>query len=418
MTPVRCAVGLLKLNRFRNHAAASIDTGGASVALYGANGTGKTNVLEAVSLLVPGRGLRRAPLEDMARRPDGSAWRVRAEAEGMEGAVGLTTGGGDGTGARPVGRTVEIDGAAAAQSALGDHLCMVWLTPAMDRLWIEGAGGRRRFLDRATLGFFPDHGEVSLNYDKAMRDRNRLLKTGEADPAWLSALEARMGRCGARIARARALTLDRLSAAQDASCALFPKAGLAIVGPMENRFAEVIRARGPEHGSETDRPARDRAENTDDALDDALDRVEAGEAADLTRDLASGRGRDQAAGRTLTGPHRADLDAVYAAKDTAARVCSTGEQKALLISLILANVRALAASGVVPILLLDEVAAHLDPARRAALHAEVAALGCQTWMTGTEPDLFADLPAAALRIETPGGLSGRRNGVAAARAAT
>ena len=280
-------------------------------------------------------------------------------------------------------RTVEIDGKTATQARLGEVLRMVWLTPLMDRLWLEGAGERRRFLDRMTLGFAPGHGEVSVAYEKAMRDRNRLLREGPADPAWLAGLEAQMARPGARIARARAAALDRLKAAQNRAETLFPKAEMTILGGMETRFSNAIR----------------------DGAD--LDLLERDEAAGLAAALADGRARDAAAGRALTGPHRSDLEAVYAAKEMPARACSTGEQKALLISLCLANARALAdETGAAPILLLDEVAAHLDGDRRRALFAEVAALGCQAWMSGTGADLFADLEPSAMRLAVAEGGEG------------
>ncbi|MEM8699390.1 MAG: DNA replication/repair protein RecF [Pseudomonadota bacterium] len=386
----------IRLGQFRSYAAGRVETGGASVALYGPNGAGKTNVLEAVSLLTPGRGLRRAGGEDLMRRPDRLGWRVRAEvaAPGMAqtGLIEIVTGMEVGAGSR----AVEIDGTATTQTALGHLVRMVWLTPAMDRLWMEGASERRRFLDRITLGFRPAHAEASVAYEKAMRERNRLLKEGRFDPAWLRGLEAQMARQGTRIARGRAEALSRLQhAAQSPDSggnSLFPRADLAILGTMETRFWDVIRSAGP---AETD-------------LDSLMDQTESEEAAGMAEALAEGRMRDAAAGRTLSGPHRSDLDAVYAAKDMPARACSTGEQKALLISLILANARALSVEGTPPVLLLDEVAAHLDADRRAALYAEIDALGCQAWMTGTGPELFEALPASALRIsvsETAGASS-------------
>ncbi|MBY8976643.1 DNA replication/repair protein RecF [Rhodobacteraceae bacterium NNCM2] len=370
----RTTVETLRLNQFRSYASAVIDSGGAPVALYGPNGAGKTNVLEALSLLVPGRGLRRAGSEELVRRPDQIGWRIRAEIAGADGMVEVVTG----TEAGSPGRSVQIDGKGATQTALGHLIRMVWLTPAMDRLWLEGAGERRRFLDRITLGFYPGHAEASVNYEKAMRERNRLLRDGIGDPAWLGGLEAQMSREGARIARARAVSLARLETAQNQAQTLFPKAEMAILGDMETRFAEVIRNVGFDS--------------------DEMDALESEEAAGLSARLGAGRGRDAAAGRTLSGPHRSDLDAVYAVKSMPARACSTGEQKALLISLILANARALADAGTTPVVLLDEVAAHLDAGRRAALYAEIEALGCQAWMTGTGPELFEELPANTLRL--------------------
>ncbi|HUS55987.1 MAG TPA: DNA replication/repair protein RecF [Thermohalobaculum sp.] len=389
----RISVLTLKLAQFRSYELCTIETGGASVALHGVNGAGKTNILEAVSMLVPGRGLRRAGADEVVRRPDNVGWRVRAAVAipigVIEIATGVATGVGGGEATR---RTVEIDGKPATQTALGQRVRMVWLTPAMDRLWLEGAGDRRRFLDRIALGFDPHHAETSVTYEKAMRARNRLLKEPGRDPgsngAWLGGLEAQMARAGARIARARADSLIRLIDAQNdtgiGGKTLFPRAELSILGDMEIRFSQALGA------------------------GDDLDQLEAEEAAALSRSLASSRARDAAAGRTLTGPHRSDLTAVYAAKNMPAAACSTGEQKALLISLCLANARALSrATGAPPILLLDEVAAHLDAARRKALFAEIEALGAQAWMTGTGPELFDGLggDAIRLRITENGGIS-------------
>lgn len=372
----RAAVLSLRLAQYRSHADTVLETGGASVVLTGPNGSGKTNLIEAVSQLVPGRGLRRASPENAVRRPDRLGWRLRAEVDTGAEEIEIVTGVEDPDSPR---RTVEIDGKAAAQTALGRHLRMVWLTPAMDRLWTEAASDRRQFLDRMAMGFQPDHAEAAIAYEKAMRARNKLLKDERegvrADPAWLGGLEAQMARAAARLARARAEALAALEAAQNEAETLFPRATLSIVGPMEMRFAEVL-ARGGGTGAD-------------------LDSVEPGEAADMARALEAARPRDAAAGRTLEGPHRSDLEAVYAAKNMPARQCSTGEQKALLISLCLANARALAAAhGAAPILLFDELAAHLDERRRRALYDEIAALGAQAWMTGTGPELFEGLAGA------------------------
>ncbi len=329
----------LALTHFRSHRATRLLLDGRPVAITGPNGAGKTNVLEAVSLLSPGRGLRRAAGEDLARRPEALGWKVTAQIRGLSAGHEVDTWAEPGE-----GRQVRIDGKAATQASLGRVLRVLWLVPAMDRLWIEAAEGRRRFLDRMTLSFFPDHAEQSLTYDKAMRDRNRLIKEQVSDAHWYAALESQMADAGTLITANRRAALARLAAAVDPASA-FPAADLALVG--------------------------------------------ADDAEDLARALAEGRRRDIAAGRTLVGPHRADLLARYAAKDVPADQCSTGEQKALLISLILANARALAQDiGAAPILLLDEVAAHLDATRRAALYDEICALGAQAIMTGTEPDLF------------------------------
>jgi len=383
--PSRLAVLSLKLAQYRSYELCTITTGGASVALHGPNGAGKTNILEAVSMLVPGRGLRRAGAGEVIQRPDGIGWRVRAEIATPAGVTEIATGV---AGPETTRRTVEIDSKSASQTALGQHVRMVWLTPAMDRLWLDAAGDRRRFLDRIALGFEPDHAEVSLTYEKAMRSRNRLLRDPGWDDAWLAGLEAQMARAGARIARARSASLIRLIEAQNdtriGGNTLFPRAELSILGDMETRFSQALGA------------------------GDDLDSLEVEEAAALSRALVSSRSRDAAAGRTLIGPHRSDLAAVYAAKNMPAAACSTGEQKALLISLCLANARALSeAIGAAPILLLDEVAAHLDTRRRKALFGEIEALGAQAWMTGTGAELFEGLGGDAIRlgVSESGGLS-------------
>jgi DNA replication and repair protein RecF len=339
------AIKTLTLSHFRSHKATQLAFDGRPVAIVGPNGAGKTNILEAVSLLSPGRGLRRAAAEDLARRPEALGWKVAAGVAGIGGPHELETWAEPG---EP--RQLRIDGKAASQASLGRILRILWLVPAMDRLWIEAAEGRRRFLDRMTLSFTPDHAELSLAYDKAMRDRNRLLKDQITDPHWYGALERQMAEAGTRIAANRQLALVRIAGA-DSSTSAFPSARLTLTGP------------------------------------DGVPEPD-----DLLAAFTDGRRRDLAAGRTLQGPHRADLAALYVSKNTPADQCSTGEQKALLISLILANARALAEDlGHPPILLLDEVAAHLDLARRAALFDEVCALGAQAIMTGTEPGLFDSL---------------------------
>ncbi|MCO6383703.1 DNA replication/repair protein RecF [Oceanicola sp. 502str15] len=355
----RLALTSLTLSHFRSHRRAELVLDGRPVALWGPNGAGKTNVLEAVSLLSPGRGLRRASAEEMARAPERLGWKVKAELASLGHIHELETWAEAGAS----GRSVKIDGKAAAQVALGRLARVVWLVPSMDRLWIEGAEGRRRFLDRIVLSFEPAHGEAVLAYEKAMRERNRLLKDMVRDAHWYAALEQRMGEEGARIHRHREEALVRLAAAQDVADSAFPAAELVLTHP---------------------EPACDTP----------------GDAAALTAALADGRARDLAATRTLTGPHRADLDATYIAKATPARLCSTGEQKALLLSLILANARALSEDfGAPPLLLLDEVAAHLDAGRRAALYAEIERLGAQAFMTGTGAELFEELGGKAQHFE-------------------
>lgn len=349
----RLALSHLTLSHFRSHRRAVLALDGRPVAIHGPNGAGKTNILEAVSLLSPGRGLRRAAADDIARQPEALGWKITAELHSLAHAHEIATW------AEPGGaRQVTIDGKSASQIALGRIARVLWLVPAMDRLWIEGADGRRRFLDRMVLSFDPGHADSTLAYEKAMRERNRLLKDDVRDPHWYAALERQMAEAGAAIHAGRLETLARLSAAQDGAETAFPAAELSL---------------DPPEGAE---------------MPDT--------AAALAEALAAGRPRDRAAGRTLTGPHRADLSATYIAKGVPARQCSTGEQKALLISLVLANARALAQDfGAPPILLLDEVAAHLDASRRAALYDEICALGAQAWMTGTGPELFEDLGTRA-----------------------
>jgi DNA replication and repair protein RecF len=361
----------LSVSHFRSHRRAALELDGRPVALFGPNGAGKTNLLEAVSLLSPGRGLRRAAAEELARRPEAIGWKITARVEAPGNAHEIET-----VAEGSAARSVRIDGKAATQTRLGGILRMVWLTPAMDRIWIEGASERRRFLDRATLSFDPNHAERSLAYEKAMRERNRLLKDDVRDRAWHAALEARMAEAGAAIARARVETVARLAAAQADAGTAFPAAEIAAEGETERRFAEDVAS--------------------------GADATEAeGRTADWLRGaLAEGRGRDFAAGRALAGPHRTDLTATYAAKGTEARLCSTGEQKALLVSLVLANARALTReAGAPPVLLLDEVAAHLDADRRAALYDEIAALGAQAWLTAAGRELFAPLEGRAQIFE-------------------
>jgi DNA replication and repair protein RecF len=358
------AITSLTLSHFRSHRAARLGFDGRPVAIFGANGAGKTNILEAVSLLSPGRGLRRAAADEMARKPEALGWKVTADVQGLGAAHHIETWATTGE-----GRQVLIDGKAATQISLARILRMVWLVPAMDRLWIEAAEGRRRFLDRMTLSFAPDHAEAVLTYEKAMRDRNRLLKDQVTDPHWYGALEGQMALAGATIIENRASALHRLLQAQIGAETAFPQADLAIIGP------DGEDAVATEH---------------------------------LAEALSDNRRRDIAAGRTLIGPHRADMAAIYSVKAMPADQCSTGEQKALLISLILANARALAADlGTAPIVLLDEVAAHLDAGRRAALYDELCTLGAQALMTGTGPELFDTLGsrAQAFEIADDNGLS-------------
>ena len=339
------SLSALTLSHFRSHRLARLSLDARPVAIHGPNGAGKTSILEAVSLFSPGRGLRRASAEEMTRRPEALGWKVTAVMHALGQVYEVETWSENGS-----ARQIRIDGKIAAQTALGKVARVLWLIPSMDRLWIEGAEGRRRFLDRMTLSFIPQHAQLSLDYEKAMRERNRLLKDMVRDPHWYTALEARMAETGAAIHANRLKTLDELADAQADAHTTFPAATLSLL-PGELGMPD-----------------------------------------DLQLALADNRSRDLAAGRTLIGPHRADLHGVYTARDVPAKDCSTGEQKALLVSLILANARALARGfGAPPLLLLDEVAAHLDADRRAALYEELCVLGAQAWMTGTETQLFDSL---------------------------
>ncbi|MDX1780560.1 MAG: DNA replication/repair protein RecF [Thalassovita sp.] len=350
------AIKQLTLSHFRSHKSGRIECDGRPVAIYGANGSGKTNILEAVSLFSPGRGLRRASAEEMMRRPETLGWKITGLLQSGPRLHEIEIWSDKGA-----ARQLKIDGKAAAQLELANLSRVLWLIPSMDRLWIEGAEGRRRFLDRMALSFFPAHAEATLAYEKAMRERNRLLKDQVRDAHWYAALESQMAQNGAAIHAHRIATLEFLGDAQARAETAFPAATL-----------ELMQSEGEMPETE----------------------------ADLRDALAESRFRDLAAGRSLVGPHRTDLYGVFAAKGVPARDCSTGEQKALLVSLILANARALSDRiGMPPILLLDEVAAHLDAGRLAALYDEIVGFGAQAWMTGTGPELFDALGPRAQYIE-------------------
>ena len=351
------AVTKLALFHFRNHRSLRLELDGRPVALFGPNGSGKTNVLEAVSLLSPGRGLRRAAPAEMARHSGGSrGWKVTAVLQSRGQAHETATWAvADGP------RQVSIDGKAAAQTALSRVVRVVWLVPSMDRLWTEGPDQRRRFLDRITLSLDPGHAVRAQTYERAMRERNRLLKEQVRDLHWYAALESRMAAAGCAMQAARRTTLAKLESAQTSVESAFPVAGLSLVEPDGGAVPES--------------------------------------ADDFARALAERRPGDLIAGRTRMGPHRIDLEARYAAKGIPARNCSTGEQKALLISLVLASARALLEDfGAPPILLLDEIGAHLDADRRAVLYDEICALRAQAWMTGTGSGLFDTLGNRARRL--------------------
>ena len=372
----RAALLSLTLTDFRSYERATLRPDGASVYLFGANGAGKTNLLEAISLLSPGKGLRGSSLVEVGRRLPGEvggrAWAVAAEAQsGDDEPVRL------GTGVELAGaarRIVRIEGETVSPGRLADHVRPIWLTPAQDRLFLEAAGERRKFFDRLVYAGEPDHARHANAYDKAQRERMRLLtdaaESGQpADSIWLTALEARLGQAGALMSAARARTLLALQAEIDSrGDRPFPRARLALTGEWEKLALEGLE------------PAEIEAR--------------------LATALAAARPRDGAAGRALTGPHRGDLAIHHADKDRPAAECSTGEQKALILNLVLAQAARLsrAKDAPNPILLLDEVAAHLDLKRRAALADEITALGLQAFLTGTDESLFDHLKGRALGV--------------------
>jgi DNA replication and repair protein RecF len=348
------AVTRLSLTDFRNHRDARLEAGEGFVLLSGPNGAGKTNVLEAVSLLTPGRGLRQVTISEMARSDGPGGFAVAARLDD-ETEIGTGT-----TPAAPDRRQVRINGAPAAVNSLGERLAVLWLTPAMDRLFTESAGGRRRFLDRLTLALEPGHAHHAARYEAAMRARNKLLGEDlDADPDWLTALETQMGEHGAMLVQARGRTVEALTG--------------AMAGLPEDDFPRA-------------------------AL--ALDGWEAG---DLGSTLRANRSRDSSAGRATEGPHRQDLIITHVAKNQPAARGSTGEQKALLLGLVLAHAELVAERrGAPPVLLLDEVAAHLDPDRRAALFVRLEDRG-QVWMTATEASLFDAIGSNATRFHVESG---------------
>lgn len=361
--PDPVAISRLKLSNFRNYASADIALEPGLVVLAGENGAGKTNLLEAISLLTPGRGLRRAAYSDMQGKAGTGGFAIHATVENPDGETEIGTGTSGGEGEN--GRRVRINGANATADELMERLRVAWLTPAMDALFTGPAGDRRRYLDRLVLAIDPAHGRRALDYEKAMRGRNRLLAEDSRDGRWFEAIEAQMAETGVAIAAARMelLQLMRAMIEKLPEGGPFPKADIAIEGDVERQIA--------------DRPAVE---------------IEEG----LIRQLAEDRGRDRAAGRTLAGPHRSDLLVRHRPKDMAAEFCSTGEQKALLVGMTLAHARLTAeVAGMTPILLLDEIAAHLDEGRRAALFSILGESGGQTLMTGTDAALFSSIAEQA-----------------------
>jgi DNA replication and repair protein RecF len=372
----RLYVSRLSLTDFRNHAALELELDARPVCLFGPNGAGKTNLIEALTTLAPGRGLRGAGVMELARDGGGERaqpWAVSARvvSDGEESILGT---GAERTPEGGLKRLTRRDGRPATASELGEAARMTWLTPAMDRLWSGAAGDRRKFFDRLTLSRAPEHGHAAAAYERAVRERTRLLSDRVFDDAWLGGLEREMAAHGAAIAAARVETLARLQQAIDARPdGAFPKAVLALEGLLEQRFEAGEKSADVEE--------------------------------DFTALLRDMRGRDAGAGRALDGPHRSDLVARHAAKDMPADQCSTGEQKALLLGLALAQARALAEDpGAGPaLILIDEAAAHLDSIRRAALYDELLAGAGQAWLTGTDENLFEAFAARAQRFEVRDG---------------
>jgi DNA replication and repair protein RecF len=370
----------LSLTHFRNYRTASLEARGDVVVLVGPNGAGKTNCIEAISFLSPGRGLRRATLDDVADIQGDGSWAVSAEIEGALGLATLGTGiDPPGAEAAAVSRRCRIDREpVGSATAFGDHLRMVWLTPTMDGLFTGAASERRRFFDRLVLAIDGEHSARVSALDRSLRSRNRLLEVRNFDDHWCDAIERETAELAVAVAAMRGQTLTRLIAmlrtrgAQSA----FPSADIMLDGWMENALMN----------------------ETATAVEDRYREI-----------LRQRRARDAAAGRTLDGPHLTDLQVIYAPKNMPARDASTGEQKALLIGLVLAHANLVSEmTGITPLLLLDEVVAHLDPNRRAALFAELAKLGAQVWMTGADPAAFTDIGASGEIFDVENGRIARR----------
>ena len=372
----------LTLSNFRSYRAASVAVDAQLVVLVGPNGAGKTNLIEAISFLAPGRGLRRATLDDVAFTEGDGSWAAAAE---LEGVLGLAT---LGTGIEPpssedatLARKCRVDGETVPSAAsFADHLSVVWMTPAMDGLFGGPASERRRFLDRLVLAVDGTHSSRVNALERSLRSRNRLLEQPSPDAHWLDAIEHETAEVAIAVAAARAETVRRLGAALARNrdpASPFPWAGVALEGWVENALME--------------QPATEVEDRYRTALRD-------------------NRARDAAAGRTTDGPHLTDLQVIYAPKSMPARDASTGEQKALLIGLVLAHATLVAEmTGIVPLLLLDEVVAHLDPNRRAALFDELKKLGAQVWLTGADPAAFAEIGAGGEVFDVESGrVSARR----------
>lgn len=365
-------VSRLILTDFRNYHSLSLDFSPGAIVLTGDNGAGKTNLLEAISFLTPGRGLRRASHDDVTRAGAMNGFAIHARIEGAFGEVEIGTGTiGDGEAS---GRKVRINGAPARSAdEMLEWLRVIWLVPSMDSLFTGPASDRRRFIDRLVLAIDPSHGRRALDYEKAMRGRNRLLSENARDEGWFEAIERQMAETGTAIAAARVEMVRLLCGMIEhlSSDGPFPKADIALSGTLEGALA----------------------------YQPAVDVEEA-----FLRSLSANRYRDRAAGRTLEGPHRSDLNVRHRPKDMPAGLCSTGEQKALLTGLVLSHTRLVAElTRSAPVLLLDEIAAHLDAGRRAALFEILEELNCQAFMSGTDAALFSALEGRAQFLNVSGG---------------
>ena len=370
----------LALTQFRNYRAAVLETRGEVVVLVGPNGAGKTNAIEAISFLSPGRGLRRATLDDVADNQGDGSWAVSAEVEGALGLATLGTGiDAPGSDAPATSRRCRIDREPVnSATAFGDHLRMVWLTPAMDGLFLGAASERRRFFDRLVLAIDSEHTSRVSALDRSLRSRNRLLEVRNYDDHWCDAIERETAELAVAVAATRGQTATKLAAMLSArgEASAFPSAQIMLDGWMENALLSE--------------PAT--------SVEDRYREI-----------LRDSRARDAAAGRTLDGPHLTDLQVIFAPKNMPARDASTGEQKALLIGLVLAHASLVAEmTGITPLLLLDEVVAHLDPERRRALFDELARLGAQVWMTGADPAAFTDIVGSGEIFNVDAGKISRR----------
>jgi DNA replication and repair protein RecF len=377
MTPSR--IHRLTLTHFRNYRVAGLQARGDLIVLVGPNGAGKTNCLEAISFLAPGRGLRRATLEDVADNQGDGSWAVSAEVEGALGLATLGTGIDPPRGDTSTSRRCRIDREpVTSAAAFGDHLRMVWLTPAMDGLFMGAASERRRFFDRLVLAIDSEHASRVSALERSLRSRNRLLEVRNYDDHWCDAIERETAELAVAVAATRGQTAVKLAAMLRArgQASAFPSAEIALDGWMENALLGE--------------PAT--------AVEDRYRAL-----------LRDNRMRDAAAGRTLDGPHLTDLQVIYAPKQMPARDASTGEQKALLIGLILAHAALVAEmTGIIPLLLLDEIVAHLDPGRRVALFDELTKLGAQVWLTGADPAAFGDIGPSGEIFDVEAGRITRR----------